>query len=290
MVEAERAWIVGCGDVGRRLAQALQAEGLSIMGWVRQPESAARLAAEGIPAQALDLDETALPPPPATVYWLAAPPERGREDPRLARTLTAWRAAGVAPARLLLLSTSAVYGDCAGRWIEEDEPPHPGTDRGHRRWHAEQQALAYAGASGCALLRLRVPGIYGPGRLPVARLRRGDPVLRPEEAGYSNRIQVEDLVGILQRAGRAAAPGSVYHAVDDEPSSMSDYFNRCADLLGLPRPPALSRAEAKVRLSPELMSYLEESRRLSNRRLKAELGYRLRYPGLSQGLPACLPA
>lgn len=281
--------IVGCGDIGLRLARRLLAAGQRVHGVVRSAESAAKLQARGLTPLVLNLDVQA-PPPAAEVYWLAPPPASGVTDPRLRRWLEA-NSGGLR--KLVYLSTSGVYGHCGGRWIDESEPPNPVTDRGRRRLDAERALAETAALRPLDYTVLRVPGIYGPGRLPVERLRRGLPVIRddasdPASRRWTNRIHAEDLAEALVAARKRGRPGAVYHASDGHPGTMSDYFRRCAVLLGLPAPPEIDAGAAREVLSPALMSFLDESRRLRNDRLREELGVILRYPDLASGLPGCV--
>ena len=164
----------------------------------------------------------------------------------------------------------------------------PTADRARRRWDAEQQLRAWRDETGRHLVILRVAGIYGPGRLPLERLRRGLPLVAEHEAPFTNRIHVDDLVSVAMAAMDRAPDGAVYNACDGHPTTMNEYFNRVADLTGLARPPAVPLAEAPAALSAGMMSYVQESRRLSNRRLREELGVTLRFPSLKEGLPDCV--
>lgn len=284
--------IVGCGDVGRRLARRLQQAGHAVTGVVSSAASAHALRERGIEPRLFDLDQALAAdrrPDAGQIYWLAPPPRQGAGDPRLRRWLETLRAR---TRKLVYISTSGVYGDCQGRWIDEDQTPRPLTDRGRRRLDAEQALAHLAAGSGTQYCVLRVPGIYGPGRLPVARLRQGLPVVRddpdPARRRWTNRVHAEDLADIAMAAMARGRHGAVYHACDGQPTTMSDYFGRCARLLGLPPPPEISMEQARNTLSPALLSFLEESRRLSNERMSRELGVQLRYPDLDSGLPACL--
>ena len=134
---------------------------------------------------------------------------------------------------------------------------------------------------------LRVAGIYGPGRLPLERLRRRLPLVAEREAPFTKRIHVDDLVDVAVTAMERAPDGAIYNACDGHPTTMNDYFNRVADLAGLARPPVVPLAEAPEALSAGMLSYMQESRRLSNRRLLDELGITLTYPILSEGLASC---
>ena len=284
--------IVGCGDIGRRVARLYRVRGEAVSGTARRPERAAELAAEGIDALLADLDEPAslveLPTAGALVFYLAPPPADGVVDPRMTAFLSG-PATARPPSRIVYVSTSAVYGDCGGAWVTEQRPPAPSTDRGRRRLAAETALLDWQGATGVPVVILRVPGIYGAGRLPVRRLREGLPVLRAEDSPYTNRIHADDLAAVCVAAAERGRPGAVYNVSDGHPSTMTDYFNRIADLLDLPRPPAVDMAEARRVLSPGMLSFLQDSRRLDNRRMCEELGVTLRYPDLETGLRACRP-
>ena len=289
--------IIGCGYVGMRLArQYLErpelGRGRRVLGLVQSAAGLARLAAAGIPGLCADLatgDLDALPLAGASIFHLAPPPGAGREDPGT-RRLAAALARADRPPRVVYISTTGVYGDCQGAWVDESWPARPGADRAHRRWDAEESLRAWSTATGGELVILRVAGIYGPGRLPLERIRQGVPMVRAEDSPYSNRIHVDDLVGACVLAMERGEPGAVYNACDDCPSTMTDYFLAIADAAGLPRPPLIPMAEAGGQVSAAMLSYLAESRRLSNRRLREDLGLKLRYPSLAKGLPACLAA
>lgn len=286
----ERALIVGCGDIGVRVARELVASGLRVTGQVRSEASRIALQSEGIDAQAIDLDTTAAGLSTAElVFWFAPPPATGVTDPRLHRALDGLDAAR-APRRLIYISTSGVYGDCAGRWIDEDEPLKPQTDRGRRRLDAEQALLALALRSACEVVILRVPGIYGPGRLPIERLQRRLPVVHESECPWTNRIHSEDLASVAIAAMRRGRAGAAYNVADGHPSTMTDYFSRCAELLGFAQPERIGLSEARKRLTPALLSFLDESKRLRTERMQSELQVRLRYPDLAAGLASCAPA
>jgi len=192
------------------------------------------------------------------------------------------------PRRIVLLSTSGVYGDRGGARVDETTPPSPGTDRGRRRLDAEQRLRRFGEAHGVETIILRVGGIYGPGRLPEKRLREGVPMVPPEQAPVTNRIHVDDLARICVAAARRGRDGEIYNVSDGTAGNMTDYFDAVADFLGLPRPPRIDRAEAERTLSPGMVSYLQESRHLDNRKMREELGVTLRYPDLASGLAACV--
>ncbi|HEY9150404.1 MAG TPA: SDR family oxidoreductase [Gammaproteobacteria bacterium] len=280
--------ILGCGDVGRRVARSCQASGAAVTGLVRSPRSAAQLRDLGIEALVADLD---LPLPSLAsagteLYYFAPPPPSGDRDPRMSAVLAALERDGL-PRRIVYISTSAVYGDCAGAWIDEDAPLRPDTTRGLRRLDAERQLQAWSERTGIPVVILRVPGIYGPGRLPLERLRKGLPLLREDQCPYTNRIHADDLAAICRAAMARGVPGTAYNVSDGHPSNMVDYFNRIADRAGLPRPPTLDRAEAEQQLTPGMLGYMRESKRLRNERMLKELGIELRFPHLEAGLDSC---
>lgn len=282
--------IVGCGDIGERVAALEKGDGSRVMGLARSEGSAERLRSGGIEPIRGDLDEpvtlTGLPTVGTVLYYFAPPPAMGVIDTRMKALLDTLTARNL-PARIVLISTTGVYGDCGSAWVTEERRPQPGTDRARRRLSTEQGLRRRAGEFKLPWVILRVPGIYGPGRLPLERLRRGEPVLREEEAPFTNRIHADDLARVCVAASRRGEAGSVYNVSDGEPSTMTDYFYQVADFFGLPRPPAISLEEARKRLSPGMVSYLSESRRIDNGRMVQKLGIQLVYPDLQRGLKAC---
>ncbi len=277
--------IVGCGDIGQRIALRLLQRGMPVRGWTRNEDALAQAATLGIDMRLVDLDTDELEVGPADwIFYCAPPPPVGSRDRRLRRFLSAL---DERPRRLVYLSTSAVYGDCAGRWVNEDEPPQPQTDRGRRRLDAEQALAEAATRLPLETIILRVAGIYGPGRLPVERLRAGQPILAVDEAPFSNRVHADDLADAAVLVAERSPGGVVYNVADGSPTSMSDYFLRSAAALRLPAPPQVSLAQARTQLSSTLLTYLEESKRLHIGRLRA-LGWTPRFPNLDAGLPSCL--
>lgn len=285
--------IVGCGYLGRRVARREREQGNPVLALVRTAESAVALTTAGIEVRRVDLDDAStlagLPTRAAVIYYFAPPPSSGRTDPRIVRFLSA-AGADALPARVVLVSTSGVYGDCQGEWVDESRPARPDADRAHRRFDAESTLRRWAGEQAVPFVILRVPGIYGPGRLPVERLTRRLPVLRESESPWSNRVHVDDLASACLAAARRGVSGAVYNISDGHPSTMTDYFNKVADAVGLSRPPQITMGEARVQLSEGMQSYLAESKRLDNRRMREELGVEPQYPDLAQGLAACVAA
>ena len=290
--------IVGCGDVGLRVLPLVQAR-WRVLALTSSPERLALLRARGAVPLLGNLDE------PATlgrlrglgrladaVLHLAPPPGQGATDPRT-RALLAALARGGRVRRLVYASTSGVYGDCAGARFDESRAAHPTTDRARRRVDAEAQVRWFGRSTGATVSVLRIPGIYAidrPGGHPRDRLQRATPVLAADEDVYTNHIHADDLARACVAALTRGRPQRIYHASDDTELKMGDYFDLAARLCGLPPPPRVTRAEAASTLGAMQMSFMSESRRLDNRRLKRELGLRLRYPTVEQGLLALSPA
>ena len=283
--------IVGCGDVGRKIAARLQLRGEPVRCLVRSVESAAGLLEAGLDAGTVDLDRQA----PATgdlpdqgqIFYLAPPPASGDRDPRMRRFLAA-----LPPGRrqrIVYISTTGVYGDCAGELVDENRPAIPQTDRARRRHDAEQQLRAWRAAGGGEIVILRVAGIYGPGKLPLERLKKRVPMIEECDAPWTNRIHIDDLATVCEAAMAHGVDNEIYNVSDGHPGNMRDYFDRVADRYGLPRAPAISLSEARATLSPGMLSYLGESRRLDNRKMLGQLGVTLRYPDLASGLASCHP-
>ncbi len=284
-------FIVGCGDIGLRVAKLELAAGHPVAALARSEAAARRLGPLGLDVVPGDLDEpgslAGLPARVRVLYYFAPPPSAGTDDPRLSALLGALPAAAL-PERVVYIGTSGVYGDCRGAWVDEDWPLNPQTDRARRRAAAERVLRDWSEGHGVPSVILRVPGIYGPGRLPVERIRQGIPVVDEREAPYSNRIHADALARACLAAARLGRPGAAYNASDGHPTTMTDYFQRVADALGLPRPPAIGMDAARRTFTPNMLSFLEESKRLDNRRMIRELQIVLRYPDLASGLPACL--
>lgn len=284
--------IAGCGYTGLRIARQLRSR-CQVSALARSDAAAAALAAEGIAAVRADLDGT-LPPGSlaataagAAIAYLVPPPETGASDPRLEHFLAAIQ--GSRPAALLYMSTTGVYGDTRGQSVTEDSPVAPANDRSRRRVAAEVAARAWCAAHDVRCVVLRVPGIYGPGRLPLERLRRGEPALLTEDAGPGNRIHVDDLAAVCVAALERHVHG-IFNVSDGNPASTTEFLQRTAALAGLPPPPLVALADAAGRISPGMLAFLRESRRVDNRRMRDELGVELRYAHLDDGIVASLAA
>lgn len=301
-----RLLIVGCGDVGLRVVQALQAgnahpRGVRVLGLTSSPERAPALRCAGVTPLVGNLDQPGtlarLAGLAQRVLHLAPPASPGAEAPqwwrdRRTEHLLQALARRSLPQVLVYASTSGVYGDCAGQWVDESRAVAPGTARGQRRANAERAVRGWALQSGVRATVLRVPGIYAldrEGGTPVARLRKGLPVLQAGDDVFTNHIHADDLARACVAALWHGKPQRVVHACDDTELPMGDYFDLAADLCGLPRPPRISRADAQASLPTTMLSFMGESRRLRNQRLKTELRLRLRYPTVVQGLAGLSP-
>ena len=274
--------IIGCGDIARRAIPLLSGH-FKLYALVRDPARAAALRSVGVTPIVGDLDQRRslhrLAGLAQVVLHLAPPGARGEQDGRT-RNLLATLAQGTLPTRLVYISTSGVYGDCGGAWVSETRSLRAQTARARLRVSAERQIRTWAARNRVQAALLRVPGIYAAERLPLERLRAGLPAILAAEDGYSNHIHADDLARILVAALRHARPNRAYHAVDDDEMKMGDYFDAVADAHGLPRPPRLPRAGVRQQVSPMMWSFMNESRRLRNDRMKRELKVQLRYPAL----------
>ncbi len=281
--------IVGCGDVGLRVLPLVRGRWL-VFALSSSPARLPQLRAAGAVPLLGNLDEPAtlgrLAGLPDAVLHLAPPPGSGRTDPRTAALLAAL-ARGGRVQRFVYASTTGVYGDHAGACIDETTLPAPLTDRAWRRVDAETRVRHFGRSVGARTALLRIPGIYAPDRDggdPRERVRRGTPALRAEDDVYTNHIHADDLARACVAALARARPQRVVNVCDDTDLKMGDYLDLVARLAGLPPVPRLSRAEAAQTLSPMTLSFMGESRRIGNQRLKGELRLVLRHPTVAEGL------
>lgn len=283
MSDNKKTWIIGCGDIGRRLADLYTDENIS--GFVSSIESAIKCKQHSIKVNILDLDSdyslNAKDFADANIYYFAPPPANGAKDTRLKRFLTKLT---INPNRVVLISTTGVYGDSKGAWIDEDTPINPQADRAVRRVSAEQILQRWSDANNTNYMILRVPGIYAEDRLPIARLTKGLPIVNADEAGFTNRIHADDLALACKAAMESSTKNHIINITDGNPSTMTDYFNHIADYANLPRPPQISMAEAEQTLSAGMVSYLRESRRIKNDKMLSMLPIKLIYPSLAAAL------
>ena len=291
----ERVLVVGCGDVGMRAASLLAGR-VRLLALTSSPQRCGALRAAGITPLVGNLDDVAsvrrLAGLAQRVLHLAPPPsDQGpawTTDPRT-RALVRVLSRRAQPRSLVYGSTSGVYGNCGGDWVNETRAVQPHTARATRRVHAEASVRAYGQRTGVACTVLRIPGIYAPDRAggtPRDRLLRGTPVLQTADDVYTNHIHADDLARACVLALWRGSGQRNINVCDDTELKMGDYFDLAADLYGLPRPARLPRHQAQAQLPVMLLSFMSESRRLSNLRMKTELGLALRYPTVREGLVA----
>ena len=286
-----RLLIVGCGDVGMRILQRLPPS-LKVFALTSSPQRVTLLRAAGtIPllGNLDDLDSLHRLAGLATwVLHLAPPPGQGASDTRTQHLLqTLARKPTIQ--RLVYMSTTGVYGNTDGAFFDETRRPQPQTARAIRRVNAEQQVKQFGLRHDVAVSILRVPGIYAfdrEGGDPRDRVRKGAPLLKPEHDVYTNHIHADDLARICVAALTRAKLQRIYHACDDAQTLMGDHFDAIADECQLPRAPRLSREELQQKVSPMQWSFMNESRRLSNQRMKYELRVRLKWPHTLKALQA----
>lgn len=284
-----RVLIVGCGDVGKRVAARLPA-GVRVLALTSSAERVAGLRAQGLVPLRGDLDDARslrrLAGLADRVLHLAPPRGEGARDGRT-RALGQTLLRRTRPRALVYGSTSGVYGDCGGDWVDETRRPAPRTERALRRLDAEAAVRFLGRAGGLRASVLRIPGIYAPDRAggtPRERLAKGTPVLRAEDDVYTNHIHADDLARACIAALWRGRAQRVVNASDDTALKMGDYFDLAADLYGMPRPPRVAAEEARGQLPLMVLSFMSESRRLLNQRLKRELRLALHYPTVAAGL------
>ena len=286
--------IVGCGDIGLRVVRLLRGR-WRLLALTSNPARCAELRAAGVVPLVGNLDVPAtlgrLAGLSDAVLHLAPPPAQGTVDTRTANLVAALarKPQSLRTRCLVYASTSGVYGDCGGARFDETRAVNPATDRGRRRVDAEARLRAFGLSFGVRVALLRVPGIYALDRAggdPRERVARGSPVLVDGDDVFTNHIHADDLARACVAALHRGLPQRAVHVCDDSALLMGDYFDLAADLCGLPRPPRIAPEQARQQLSPLQLSFLGESRRLDNRRLKTELRLRLRYPTAEMGLLA----
>ncbi len=286
--------IVGCGDIALRVAPLLEKH-YRIIGLYRNLDNYAQLQSHGIIPMHGNLDYPKslekLAGIAQLVLHLAPPPNHGLRDRRTAHLLSALskrtkKHGVILPQRLIYISTSGVYGNCDGKIIDETYPIHPENDRAIRRMDAEKQIRNWGRRNHISVSILRVPGIYAANRLPLTRLRERHPTLLNAEDSYTNHIHADDLARIICAALQHAKPCRIYHTSDDSQLKMGEYFDLVADHFDFPRPPRITREKAKEHISPTMFSFMKESRRLRNIRMKKELHIRLLYPTVLHGIEA----
>ena len=281
--------IVGCGDVGLRVLR-LRPTRWQVLATTSSPQRVPALRAAGAHPLVADLDRpetlARLAALADRVLMLAPPPAQGTRDTR-SRHLAQALARGARVRQLVYVSTTGVYGDCGGALVPETRMPAPATARAQRRCDAEAVWRWYGRRSGTAVTILRAPGIYAADREggdPRERVRRGSPALVPAQDVYTNHIHADDLARACLAALVRGPTQRAFNVNDDAAWPMGEYLDRVAAQAGLPPVPRLKREEAAAVMSPMQLSFLGESRRLVNTRMKRELRLALRYPTVLDGL------
>jgi nucleoside-diphosphate-sugar epimerase len=289
----KKIFIAGCGYIGERLARTYQTSGADVTCMVRSPEHGLSLESEGFNTVVSPLDDPGTFPPfdlrDALLFYLVPPPGGGIADSR-ARNFIAQMSLGDKPEKIIYMSATSVYRENDGAVVTEDSPKNPDSAMGKRRLDAEAAFLEYGATNGVPVIILRVSGIYGPGRLPLMQISQGQPLLHENESGPSNRIHADDLTAVCIAAAEHVNGNDIFNVSDGNPSSMTTYFNACADALGLPRQPQVSLEEARQVMSPLMFSYISQSRVVATDRMRERLNVKLRYTTLAEGLAASLPA
>lgn len=284
--------VFGCGDVGRRIAKFLLESGVAaddIFAYVNTSKSAELCARMKVIALTVDLDSAIRDLSlcnGSELYYTVAPQKNGDKDLRSRALLETWNDHNILPKKVVLISTTGVYGDCNGQWINELSPVNPQTDRARRRLDSESVWQDWGSTNKVPVIVLRVPGIYAFSRLPKQRLMKRTPVVNPAECGYTNRIHADDLAKVCLKAMELGKGGEVYNATDGEPGKISEYLQAAAHILGMEALPQISMAEAVSSLSEGMLSYLSESRKISNEKMLNDLDVQLSYPNMLQGIKA----
>lgn len=273
----------GHGYSAQALSRLLLPQGWKIFGTTRTEEKAERLKAQGIIPLIWPGDDILEPLSQATHLLLSAGPEGEGGDPVLRRARAEIEAQAARLTWAGYLSTTGVYGDHAGAWVDETTPLKPATSRGQLRVDAE---AAWQEIKGLPLHIFRLAGIYGPGRGPFAKVRNGTArrIIKPGQV--FSRIHVEDIAQILAASIAQPNPGAIYNVCDNAPAPPEDVIGYAAELLGMPLPPAVNFEDADM--SPMARSFYAESKRTRNNLLKDELGVELLYPDYQLGLQALL--
>ena len=284
------SFIFGCGDVGRRIAKTLilsDVQAGDIQGFVNSSKSLEQARSFGISSDIIDLDEAALNLSNcqrSQLYYTVAPQKNGCQDLRSRRVISEFTLHGIRPEKVVLISTTGVYGDCQGQWVTEQSDVKPQTERGKRRLDSENQWIDWGDSSGVDVVVLRVPGIYAFSRLPRERIMSGTPVVRSSECGYTNRIHADDLARICVTAMQKGVAREVYNVTDGTPGKISEFLQAAAQVLNYPALPEISMSQAKTQLSSGMLSYLSESRKISNKKMLEALGIELLYSNFRDGL------
>ena len=283
----QRLLIVGCGDIGLRAAKRLRRR-YRVIGLAKSEAHAAQLRNHNIIPLAGNLDVyeslNRIAGIAEDVLHFCPPPREGERDMRTRNLLAALASGESLPRRLVYISTSGVYGNCDGEIVPETRPVSPQTNRAKRRYDAEKQLREWGKRNRVAVAILRTPGIYAEDRLPIERLKSRAPVLQDEDDVYTNHIHADDLASVAVAALERSCAGRIYNVCDESELKMAQYFELVAHARNLPPPPKASRASTHAVLAEGMLSFMSESRRLSNDRMLRELRVRLAYRTVADGL------
>ena len=310
--------IIGCGYIGKKIAGILKDKNINAACFVNSDASISHCVSEGFQVVKFDLDKKTLELDKNTIIsfeksvmvYLVPPPAKGETDSRMQNFIALLSALNYPPEKILLISTTGVYGNCNGEWIDEQRKENPQVDRARRRLSAESQLKKYCATLQVPLIIFRVPGIYAADKLPLKRISSGEPIVNAQDSGFTNRIHALDLArfcveGLLENVvttenAWAENAGSnntgannarlnnvcseIFNCCDGQPSTMNDYFMKVADAVKLPRPKEISLQQARQQLSAGMLSYLAESKRISNKKLLRYFKTEFKYPDLLAGL------
>lgn len=288
---SENTLIIGCGDIGKRVLKQIQPNSPNIYAASHRKSSQNQLMNYGISVIPANLnnpeDLEQLPTPNAHIFYFAPPVATGITDTRMVNFIQSLNKK-IPPKRIIYISTTGIYGNCHGEWITETTTLKPGADRSKRRLHAESLIQEFCSNNTCEFVILRVPGIYCLEKLPLARLKSGMKILHPDIAPASNRIHADDLANCCVKAMFDGPANEIFNVADGHPSSMSDYFIQVAKIFHLPEPELLTWEQAEKELSPAMLSYLHESKKINIDKLLNVLNVKLEFPTLIEGLQNCL--
>ncbi|VAW59738.1 Nucleoside-diphosphate-sugar epimerases [hydrothermal vent metagenome] len=289
--------IVGCGYVGKKIAALLTGQQQPPTCFVQSEKSKTTAKLQALDIYRLELDR-ATPSIPArqmnaafhnaSVAYLVPPPPRGEVDTRMSHFTGMLETCSVVPKKILLISTTGVYGDCKGQWIDETQAENPQAERAHRRLSAESQLKNYCKKKGVKCVIFRVPGIYSAEKLPIRRITSGEAIVCAQDSGFTNRIHVDDLAAFCAEALISEPEAGIYNCCDGQPSTMHDYFTQVARAMNLSMPEEISLQQAQQQLSVGMLSYLAESKRISNKKLLNHFETQFKYPDLQAGLKSAV--
>ncbi|RDH82321.1 MAG: NAD(P)-dependent oxidoreductase [endosymbiont of Galathealinum brachiosum] len=284
--------IIGCGYIGKKIAHLLKSMDVEPCCFVNSRNSKSDCDSQGLQTILMDLGDSDLGLNEETIsgfqnsimVYLVPPQRKGDTDTRMKNFVLKLKSLTVPPLKIVLISTTGVYGNCKGEWIDELHPANPQADRAFRRLSAETRLQKYCDDTQVECIVFRVPGIYATDKLPVKRITSGEPIVNAEDSGLTNRIHADDLSAFCVEALLKTVSSGIYNCCDGSPSTMNDYFTKVADALKLPRPEEISLSQAQQELSSGMLSYLAESKRISNKKLLDNFETRLKYPDLDAGL------